>query len=277
MRRSLALALVAMTGVLASPAAAHGQVHPVLLQIRPRVGDTLRLRVDQMMEMEGTTKVGKGDTTTTETTSLLVFTRIAIESNDTDGTIMLATTDSVRLTTTAAGAASGRSQPLRAMEGQRVRLKVTPDGSTSIANPEPWTPSDLQALFAQMPATLPKEPIAPGSSWSRGMEIPLAATSGEKGNAMLTAVFHFDSLTRGGDLAWITVKGRLTRTESAPTSRNAASVATSGTVAGSILVDRRRGWITDAKTVITVRSLVQPPGRNVVRVRMKITQWMKAH
>jgi hypothetical protein len=49
-----------------------------------------------------------------------------------------------------------------------------------------------------------------------------------------------------------------------------------GTVSGSVTVDRRRGWITDARTLITVRSLVfASKGGSPIRVRTRITQWMR--
>ena len=78
------------------------------------------------------------------------------------------------------------------------------------------------------------------------------------------------------------MKGRLVR--SGPMQANGGEgqqakgfVQTSGSVSGRILIDRRRGWITDAHTVIALRSLVSGTGKDSapIRVRMRITQWMR--
>jgi hypothetical protein len=75
------------------------------------------------------------------------------------------------------------------------------------------------------------------------------------------------------------MKGRLVRSGPMQSGVNGAGgfVQTSGSVTGNILIDRRRGWIADARTVISLRSLVYPKAQKAlpVRVRMKITQWMR--
>ena len=60
-----------VVGFLAQAALAQ----PVLLQIRPHIGDTLRMHLSQSVEMTGTTKHGGRDSTTSMTTSIEVFTR----------------------------------------------------------------------------------------------------------------------------------------------------------------------------------------------------------
>jgi hypothetical protein len=58
--------------------------------------------------------------------------------------------------------------------------------------------------------------------------------------------------------------------------QGAQVVETSGTITGTVLMDRKRGWITDARTLIDLRSLVQEPkARAPIRVRLRITQWMR--
>ena len=94
----------------------------------------------------------------------------------------------------------------------------------------------------------------------------------------MTATFHFDSLAKGGDLAFLSVKGRLTRESVPPKGSVGPVVEMNGTLSGSVVVDRRRGWITDARSMINVRSLLSTPRGETppVRVRLKITQWMRA-
>ena len=60
--RSLGTLGVALMSVGASTV--WSQPAPVSLQIRPRAGDTLRLRMDQSVEMAGTTRNGEVDVTT---------------------------------------------------------------------------------------------------------------------------------------------------------------------------------------------------------------------
>ena len=51
----------------------------------------------------------------------------------------------------------------------------------------------------------------------------------------------------------------------------------SGSVTATLLLDRRRGWIADARTIISLRSLVTGKEKDAapLRVSMKITQWMR--
>jgi hypothetical protein len=53
----------------------------------------------------------------------------------------------------------------------------------------------------------------------------------------------------------------------------------SGNMTGGLVIDRRRGWITEARMTYLVRSVMTPPvGSNAgsLRFRMKVTQWMRA-
>ena len=54
-------------------------------------------------------------------------------------------------------------------------------------------------------------------------------------------------------------------------------VQTSGNVSATLLLDRRRGWIAEARSVIALRSLVTGRGKDSppLRVCMRITQWMR--
>ena len=136
----------------------------------------------------------------------------------------------------------------------------------------------MSAMLAQMPATLPRRPIAPGSTWTSTMDVSLGATPETKGTATLAATFTFDSLSRSKELAFLSVHGRLMREPPDPRGKEGDVIETSGTLTGQVLVDLRRGWITDARTTIAVRSLVIPgnSAKPPMRVRMTISQWMRA-
>ena len=287
-RRSFAgsvLVAAAMCGAVARPASAQATGTPVpggavLLQLRPKAGDMLRLRLDQTIETGGGSR-SDDDSTTSEVTSLVMLARISVESADVEGATVLALTDSVRIS-------SDNNYPsailtsARALEGQRFRFRVAPDGATTVIGGDAWAAPAVGSLLSQLPATLPRDPVAPGASWNRAVEIPLAAAPDGRATATLTAAFRFDSLSRTGEFAYLSMKGRLVR--SGPMPRNGVEgkqangfAQTSGSVSGSILIDRRRGWITDAHTVIALRSLVSGTAKDAapIRVRMKITQWMR--
>jgi len=256
---------------------ARGQVTgPVRLELRPHAGDTLRLRLDQTIEISRTTRQADEDLTPADVASLVMLARIAVESVDLEGANVTALTDSVRITSSDAYAQSGVLRSALAMQGTRFRFRVAADGATHMNAPGGFADSGVGALFSQLPATLPTEALVPGASWTRVMEIPLPATPDGRPTATLNSTFHLDSLSRSGEFAHLSVRGRLMRSGALPggTGRH---VQTSGEVSGKILMDRRRGWISEARTVVTLRSLITTRDNKAppVRVRVKITQWMR--
>ncbi len=265
------------------------------LQLRPRAGDTLRLKMEQTTEFEGTrgrdsgpsgAKV-PGDSTSHEKSSLRVYTRIAVEATDLDGADVTAITDSVRLTSSPVGS-DAIAAALRAAEGRRVRLRVAPDGATTVAPSEGLSVGALRAVIRQMPATLPGDPVEIGQSWVRTMEIPVAPAAGGGGSAALSGTFRLDSVSRGGEIAYVSLTGRLVRSTSVPYGSEqgarrgrvrAATLSTSGSITGSIVIDRTRGWITDVRTSVVSRSLMQENGSSTASARMwmKISQWVQVY
>ena len=234
--------------------------------------------MDQTVEMAGTTRNGEIDVTTSELHTMVVLTRIAIEGTDLDGATVTAITDTVRLTSSDGSVGGSLLAWARVMQGRRFQFRVAIDGTTSLVAENAATASQAGAFLAQLPASLPTERIAPGASWTRSMEIPMSVMSDARGTATMTATFHFDSLSHSEDLAYLSVRGRLTRQAGPPKGSNAPLMEMNGTMSGTVVVDRRRGWITDARSQISVRSLVTPSkaDRSPIRVRLKITQWMRA-
>lgn len=250
----------------------------VLLQIRPRAGDTLRVRLDQTVEMAGTVR-GRDSVTSlaTESSTLVVLSRLHVESTDQDGVTIVAETDSVRLTSPPSSASGAMLAWAQGAQGRRVRFRVATDGSTSPAGDADWRAPPPGAIVTQMPATLPRKPITVGATWTSAMDVPVTGALGPRAMATLTATFRFDSLSRSGELAYVSIRGRLSRAAQEVKEGVASVVETTGTVSGYLLVDRRRGWITDARTTVSVRSLVAPSvrGKPPMRVQMTITQWMR--
>lgn len=274
-RRALASRLALLVCCLAGPGAVVAQgVH---IELRPRVGDTLRMQLDQKVEMTGTTRMAGMDSTMTVVTDMRVLTHAIVEHSDSLTTTMLAVTDSVLITTTSDAGAAPLERARRRLEGRRIRLRVSPDGLTEVI-PDPGSDdAELRSLFSQMPATLPKHAVAVGDSWKRTMVMPIPGQSA-KGGGTVRAVFRLDSLTKGGDMAWITMRGSLAR-DSAPEMAPGVKFSMAGSVVGTMTVDRRRGWVTSSRATINVHSTMTPPVTSAsepMRFRMKVSQWLRS-
>jgi len=255
---------------------ARAQQQPVALRIEPPVGETVRMRLDQRVEMSGTTRMSAGDSTATVVSTLLVISRTFVERRDRDASVVLASTDSVAASSTGADSQTVVTETRRALQGKQVRLRISPDGATELAGGDVAGNADLNALFAQMPATLPRTPVAVGQSWSRTMVAPMSAPA-PTGGGKLEATFRLDSLSRSGDKAYVSLVGTLSRPPSAKDGW--ATLTMSGSVNGSLVIDRRLRWISDARMTYAVRSTVSPTSASTsaaMRFRMKVTQWVRA-
>ena len=271
MARARLAGLAALLALLV-PRDAAAQAAPVSLLLRPRVGDVFRTRLDQLVEVTGTMKHGGQDTTVTVRTDLVVLTQSRVEKVDGDGATVLAVTDSVTLFTTGS-ADAWMDQTMRHLRGQRLRIRLAPDGAVSLAEKPDKDERELQALVAQMPALLPKGKVNIGDSWQRAMDVPIAGQPEARLGAEVVASFRLDSLV--GDSAWISMSGSLRPTRRRDGDAMQAELA--GTVNGWVVVDRRRGWIVAARTMLSVRSTVagtrtSPP----MRFRMRIEQRLRA-
>ena len=255
---------------------ARAQTQPIALRIEPPVGETVHMRLDQRVEMSGTTRMGAGDSTATVVSTLLVISRAFVERRDRDASVVLASTDSVAASSTGADSQTVGPETRRALQGKQVRLRISPDGATELAGGDVAGNADLNALFAQMPATLPSTPVVVGQTWSRTMVAPMGAPT-PTGGGKLEATFRLDSLSRSGDKAYVTLVGTLSR---APSAKDGwATLTMSGSVNGSLVLDRRLRWISDARMTYAVRSTVSPTSGSTsaaMRFRMKVTQWVRA-
>lgn len=250
----------------------------ILLQIRPHIGDTLRMHLSQSVEMTGTTTDHGRDSTSSMTTSVEVFTRAIAEQWTSGGTLMQTITDSVKTSPASAVAMDGLRR--RALQAKRVWLRVSPDGGMEVVH-DTDPSSELQEIFGGMPAMLARQPVRVGEKWTREMQIPLSGEPGAMG--LVKATFRLDSLGRNGDIAFVSLHGTMSRVNASGAALPAASYTTSGTLSGTIQIDRRLGWITDSRSSITVKSTIASapgrkgdPPRSPMQVRTKITQWIRA-
>jgi hypothetical protein len=262
--------LTASTALVASVATlAHAQ--NVTLQIKPKVGDTLRLRIEQEMEISGVGRVRDADTTMTMRSSMLILSRSVVVQSDDEGTIVRSITDSVAVDMGAIDprVASLSDQARRALQGKEVRVRFSREGSAIVIEADPDIPRNLQSVFSQLPATFPRHQVSVGSTWKQRIPIPDAVQGQIAGT--LEAVLRLDSLTHRGKHAHISMRGTLTRDSTAAAIPGGVRRTMTGTVSGFMILDRARGWVTDASTEMSMRSHIEPsPGSALPPVKMRI-------
>lgn len=261
-----------------APLGAQPAGKPILLEIRPRLGDTLYTRFEQQEEMTGKRRLGGVDTIITMSRSMVMFSHVVVEKSDKTGTVVQTVTDSVGVS-----ASGGRDTFLpeairRSLQGSRVRMRITPEGSATVVDNRNSLPPELQSLSSQMPASLPPKPVTVGSTWSQVLAIPLAGQPAGASAATLHSTFRLDSISRSGTTAFISMRGTLTRDSSAAKLPEGHTLMSSGSMEGVIVVDLKRRWWTDSRATISVNSTLSPgsgPGGQPVRVHSRITTWMR--
>ena len=257
---------------------ASSRVSGVSLIVRPRVGDTLWLQMEQTIEVSSrpTTRPTSPEYGPRRTraaariTRLLLYAHSLVEASDLSTTTLLATTDSMAM-------GAGTPQDTRwpkllplPMEGRQVRVRVTSDGAMRVHDPPPGA-MELGATLASMPGMLPSEAVRVGDRWERDIVLPSLPVSGYRADGIVRANFRLDSLTRGGRDAWISMEGSLQRDGAARDLPAGTRVITAGTMRGMLVVDRQRAWIVDARTVMDVQSEVSAgPGSGAAPVLLDL-------
>ena len=279
-RSSFTIAGIAALSLLAPAVCAaqngNGANGAVALEVRPRAGDTVSVKLEQRVEMTGTRRIAGRDSTARVTSSMVMFARTIVESVTPEHSIVATHTDSVRLETSDDHAEAMRADAIRALAGTVSRLRILPDGTGQSVDSALGARS--ASLVAVMPATLPAAPVAVGGRWTRKMPIP--STNAARGAGEVRAVFRLDSLTGGGRYAWISMKGSMRRDERAPVGGSGESAgAVSGSITGAMTLDRQRGWIISALTDMTVRSTVTTANAPAVplKVTVRVIQKMRAN
>jgi hypothetical protein len=183
---------------------------------------------------------------------------------------VIAVTDSVSTTTSGGRSAESADAARLMLQGKRVHLRMAPDGATTVSEDSGDVSPQLKAIFAAMPAMLPRQPIAVGERWTRAMG-PLTGTLGR---SELRTTFRLDSVARGGDTAYVSIRGTLSQVPGDP-DPGAVAVASSGTLSGTMRVDLRRGWVTESRATIGVTSIVSATHLGRMRIKMTVTQWLR--
>jgi hypothetical protein len=224
----------------------HAQV--VLLELRPRAGDTLRMRLDQTTEMVGT----RGSTPMKVTTALQMFSRAIVEGRTATATLIFAVTDSVELSSSDPSSRRMLDRTEAQLVGRKMRLRLSPNGVVALVDRPSDLPRTVTEMVSIMPASFPTEPVAVGQTWVREMPVPPSARFGIPVGGMVRSTFRFDSLSKGGGYAYVSMRGTLV-----PDRVSVAEEASiGGSVDGSMVVDRRRGWLSESRFMIRMRTSV---------------------
>lgn len=237
----------------------------VLLTLRPFPGDMIRQRVEHDVDEQGTITMPTGDSTVRVSTRTTVLLRSRVDAVDSTGSVVTSQVESV---TVRANGGKEESRKARvasgmALQGRTLRMKLSPDGELVVLDDASGqsgaTIATLAALVDRVPAALPVLAVHEHEKWTRHMVLAGAPGDG------IDAEFTLDSLTRYGDFAWVSVKGVM----------RDAVVDAGASVVGWILLDRRRGWITRSRMVMTMRAVTEalpsmPSMRFVMRVEQRV-------
>lgn len=245
----------------------------VMLRVRPPVGDTLHMRMDQTYEMYSDGPDSASAVPMRATVE--VSTRAIALHNTKSGTDLLTITDSVDIEPAIAANIRMFQDMKRLLNGRSVRIHMDDDGGIRLLDDAKSAPASEQAraLAAQMPPMLPPSAVAIGDSWTRDIPIPLSATQDEVGS--VRATFRLDSLAADQAVAYVSMHG--TFSHARPHKGDVSADSTVGTIDGTLEVDRRLAWMTDSRTTVSLTSLVWSKSHaEPMRVHMRIIQWLRA-
>lgn len=261
-------ALVALPLLVAL--ASHATAQGIILELKPKAGDTLRMRLDQQTEIVAAREGGKPMTVTT---SVSLFSRAIVLGVEGSAALILAVTDSMDVSSNDQHALTLAQQARRGIEGRQVTLRLVPDGTVSLADGQRNVNRDVQDMVAIMPGSFPRTALVVGDTWMREMPVPGSAQMNLPAGGLVRARFRLDSVSKAGDLAWVSMRGTFIAADSA---RRADAAA--GSVTGSLVVNRRRGWLSESRFAIQMRATVSAPtreGRVPMRFQTKINQYMR--
>jgi hypothetical protein len=270
-RASATLAALTMILVLAAFAAvtpAPASAQRYLLQLKPKVGDTLRMELDERREHTGTTKFGGSDSSRTMTTRFRMFSRAIVQGKLRHAVTVLAIIDSVSLVTT-----DQHARPTAA--GQRMLFRLAEDGTMRVVDEATGANRGASELVALMPAALPRQPVAVGDTWARSIPMVVGRVSDE---GVVRASFKLDSISRDESFAYISMRGEMKRDSVPAGPPRGTRMQVSGTVSGELLLDRRRGWLTQSTFAVLLRTTMIPgatSGTAPVRFLTRISQRMR--
>ena len=232
-----------------------GAQESVLLRLNPHVGDTLHTRLEQMMDVSVSTPGSALAQAKPLVTTLTLHSRTIVRSVQQWSASVMTIVDSATMTSTDAHAAAQTAAAERALEGQQWVLQLGSDGTVESARDKrgALVSRDMAEALSAMPAVFPRRAMAVGQTWTREMPLPSGGALGARGSGHVRAVFKLDSLSKGGTNAFISMRGDIL-----PDSTQ-QGVALSGSITGTMELDRARGWMTESIFQIVLTSMIAPP------------------
>jgi hypothetical protein len=272
--KALVVTLLLLAGARGGRAQHAEPEQGTLLRIHPHVGDTLHTRLDQQTEVSAVMQGANGPRTRAVTTSVTIHSRTIVQSSLAASTTVLTIVDSADIRTSDEHGAAQVADAERMLRGREMVLRLATDGTLEGAHDARGgsVPRGMAEAMSAMPAVFPRRPVAVGEQWTREMPLPTGGPLGARGAGHVNAVFRLDSLGRNGTLAFVSLHGDILP------DAGSDGVALSGSVAGAMQVDRARGWMTDSRVTVTVRSVVTPPasmGRGPMRFTTRVTQRLR--
>ena len=255
--------------LIAALIASNARAQKVLLELRPHAGDTLRMELEQITEMSS---AANGATPTKVITSLRMFSRAIVESTAHIASLILAVTDSVDVNSSDPRARELAEQAERDLEGRQMRLRLWPDGTVTLNDGAASVPREVSDLVSVMPASFPSRPVQVGDMWVREMPVPSSESVGIPTGSVVRTRFRFDSISPEGDLAYLSMAGALR-----PVAATPANEGLAGSVSGSLVVDRQRGWLSESHFLLQLRSTLARKGAlrdEAVKFSVRVTQTM---
>ena len=226
----------------------------ILLRLSPRAGDTIHTWLTQQLEVSAATPGGLASPSRSVTTTMAIFSRTIVRSVQAASTTVLTIVDSARVSSTDARAAAQSAATQKALRGQQLVMQLGADGMVEQANDSRGIsmPRNAAQAMAAMPAVFPRTPVKVGDQWTREMALPSSGPLGGGGAGHARAVFHLDSIRKGGAVAFVSMKGEIHPDSSSQ------GMEMSGTISGTMQLDRARGWMTDSRFVVLLKSLLKP-------------------
>lgn len=259
-----------VASLVASNAAA---AQRVLLELRPHAGDTLCMQLEQVTEMTAGSPGAPGAASAKVTTTLRMFSRAIVESTAHIASLILAVTDSVDIASSDPHARAMSEQAERELKGRQMRLRLWPDGAVTLNDGASSVPREVSDLISVMPASFPSRPVGVGDTWLREMPVPAAEAVGVPAGSVVRTRFRFDSMSADGNLAFLSMSGALR-----PVTTGAIEDAPVGKVSGSLIVNRVRGWLSESRFLLELRSSAprKAAEKNApVRFNVRVSQTMR--
>lgn len=224
--------------------------------------------------MTGVRRTSGGESSAMLLTTMQMYSRAIVEGTNDKGTTITAVTDSVLLSTSDGHSRAAMAEAGENLRGQRVRFQVAPDGTVGMLSSDDGSQREVAEVVSLMPATFPKGKIKVGESWIREMPLPAGSQLGAQLSGKLHVTFRFDSLTHHGAWAYVSMRGDM---QPATGPGAAAVLVDQGIVNGTMVVDQKRGWLTESWFNIVLSATQNlPPSTGVISVKTmtRITQHM---